>query len=149
MRHRRPGILGPLAHRLAALQHDRPEAHLGQNQAGEQAARAGTDHHRALGQIGWRTGDEVVAHVRCDRDPPIIAQALQQPRLVAHLHVQRVDETDIGFLPRVIAAPEDRETDQIRFADAQPLQDRCLERGFGMVERKSDFGEAQHVDPGQ
>ena len=42
-----PGVLGALAHHLAALQEDRAKAHLRQDQSGEQAARAGADHDRA------------------------------------------------------------------------------------------------------
>ena len=41
-----PGVLGALAHHLAALQDDRTEPHLRQHQGGEQAARPGADHHR-------------------------------------------------------------------------------------------------------
>ena len=41
-----PGVLGALAHCLAALQDDRPEAHLRQHQAGEEAARPEADDHR-------------------------------------------------------------------------------------------------------
>jgi hypothetical protein len=42
-----PGVLGALAHRLAALQHDRPQAHLRQHQRGEDAAGPEADDHRA------------------------------------------------------------------------------------------------------
>ena len=41
-----PGVLRALAHRLAALQHDRPQAHLRQDQRREQAARPEADDHR-------------------------------------------------------------------------------------------------------
>ena len=43
----RPGVLGALAHRLATLKHDRPQAHLRQDQGRKNAARAETDHQRA------------------------------------------------------------------------------------------------------
>ena len=49
-----PGVLGAFAHRLAALQHDRPEAHLRQDQRGEDAGRAEADDDRALARIGRR-----------------------------------------------------------------------------------------------
>jgi hypothetical protein len=45
------GVLGALAHLLAAFQYQRIEAHLGQDQAGEQAARAHADNHGT-----WRAG---------------------------------------------------------------------------------------------
>ena len=41
-----PGVLGALAHHLAALEDERPEAHLRQDQRGEQAARAEADDDR-------------------------------------------------------------------------------------------------------
>ena len=43
-----------LAHRLAALEDDRPEPHLRQHQPGEQAARAGADHDRPQRQVRRR-----------------------------------------------------------------------------------------------
>ena len=42
-----PGVLGALAHRLAALQDDRPQAHLRQDQRGEEAAGPEADDDRA------------------------------------------------------------------------------------------------------
>ena len=38
-----PGVLGAFAHHLAAVEDDRPEAHLREDQADEQAAGAGAD----------------------------------------------------------------------------------------------------------
>ena len=62
-----PGVLGALAHRAAALEHDRAEAHLRQQQRGEEAAGAEADDHRprrgAGGEVGRRPGDEAVAGV--------------------------------------------------------------------------------------
>ena len=62
-----PGVLGALAHRLAALQHDRPQAHLRQHQRGEDAAGAEADDHRARPRRGEKSAgacaDEAVARV--------------------------------------------------------------------------------------
>ena len=42
-----PGVLRPLAHGAAAFDHDRPQAHLREQQRGEQAARPEADDDRA------------------------------------------------------------------------------------------------------
>ena len=47
-------VLGALAHDLAALEDDRAEAHLRQDQAGEQAARPDADDDRTVGKTGRR-----------------------------------------------------------------------------------------------
>ena len=52
-----------LAYRLAALQDDRPEPHLREQQPGEQPARPGADHDRAQRPVGRRVGDELVGGV--------------------------------------------------------------------------------------
>ena len=63
-----PGVLGALAHGLAALEDDRPEAHLREEERGEDAARAEADHDRsrsaAGGEVGRRVRDEAVARCR-------------------------------------------------------------------------------------
>jgi hypothetical protein len=65
-----PGVLGALAHRLAALQHDRAQAHLRQDQRGEDAAGAEADDdraqwHRARGEVRRRVaGTKLVARCR-------------------------------------------------------------------------------------
>jgi hypothetical protein len=56
-----PGVLGALAHGLAALEHDGPEAHLGQHQRGEDAAGAEADDHRAVAEALRGLADEVVS----------------------------------------------------------------------------------------
>jgi hypothetical protein len=52
---------------------------------------------------------------------------------------------DVGLFARVEAAPEDRQAVKFTFGEAQPFQDSRAEIAFGMVERKFDFGEAQHA----
>src|SRR6185369_1837125 len=59
-----PGVLSPLAHGLAAFDDDRAKTHLGQDQAGEQAAGAGADDDWPRLEVGRRPGDELVAGVR-------------------------------------------------------------------------------------
>ena len=99
-----PGVLGALAHHLAAFEDDRPKTHLRQDQGGEQAARAGADDDGAFGWGGGVDG-EAVARVggRADgRDA-----AAQERGFVADLDVDGVDEADRGAAAGVVASAGD------------------------------------------
>src|SRR6185369_9623431 len=95
-----PGVLGPLAHGLAAFEDDRAKAHLGQDQTGKQAAGAGTDDDRPRLEVGRGPGDELVAGVRRRLDVGIARTAAEHGGLVANLDVERVDQRDCRFFPR-------------------------------------------------
>ena len=140
-----PGVLGALAHRLAALQHDRPEAHLRQHQRGEDAAGAEADDDRAFGQLLGRMADEVVVHVRRRCEVAVVAEFLQQRSLVLHFHVDRVDQQQRVLLARVVAALEDAEAEKLVVRQFQALQDRRAQGLGRMVEREFEFSQSQHV----
>jgi len=135
-----PGVLGAFAHFLAAFQNDGPETHLRQQQPGEDAARAETDHHRALLQTFRRTGDVSVFHVRRGRD--VRNLFLQQCGFIRHFHVQRVDEHDEILLARIVTAAKDVVAPECIRADTQPFHDGGFQSVGGMVERQADLGEA-------
>jgi len=108
-----PGVLGALAHRLAALQHDGFEAHLRQSQRGEQAAGTQTHHHRALALVvrpaRRRLAGRVPGHVGCGLDVGLARVLRQQGgflRGIGQRHVDDVDREQVG-LARVEAAFED------------------------------------------
>ncbi len=82
-----PGVLGALAHHLATLQDDRAQAHLGQDQAGEQAARPGPDHQRAVLGQALGVADEAVLGVGRRLHMALALEARQHLGLVAHGHV--------------------------------------------------------------
>ncbi|MNZ81480.1 hypothetical protein D3C78_1001490 [compost metagenome] len=140
-----PGVLGALAHFLAALEDDRAKAHLRQQQAGEDAARTEADHQRALLQLLGRVADELVAHVRAGADLPVVGELGQQRRFVAHADVQGVDEQQLaGLLARVVAALEQAEVEQLGVGDAQALHDGGAQLFVAVVEGQFEFGDAQH-----
>ena len=148
-----PGVLGPFADLLAALQHDRPQAHLGQDQRDEDAAGAKADDHRtrplAGVEVGRRMADELVAGVRRRLDVGVAAVALQQRGLgggVADLAVDGIDQDHRGLLARVIAALEDGEGAELRVGDAEPLQDGGAQGLLGVVEGQAEFVDADHGD---
>ena len=87
-----PGVLGALAHHLAALEDDRTEAHLRQHQGGEQSARPGADHHRprGVGPARARRSDRSMSGATARLRSPL--QAPQQRRFVPHLDVERIDQ---------------------------------------------------------
>lgn len=80
-------------------------------------------------------GDEVITGVRAGADVLVAPQALEYRRLPGHFHVHGVDEVDVGTLARVIAAPEDGETDQFLSVDAQAAKDGRIEFAFGVIQR--------------
>ena len=109
-----PGVLGALAHDLAALQDDRAKPHLRQHQAGKQAARAGADHHRPRGRSRRRAGHEAVVHVGGAREVAVLGEPLEQRRFVRDLDVQRVGQRDRRPLARIGGAAEHGKADEIR-----------------------------------
>ena len=116
-----PGVLGPLAHRLAAFEDDRFEAHLGEDQPGKQAAGPGADDDGAGLQSGRCLGDVFVTGVGARTDVAVISQIFEQRRLVANIEVERVDQRDRRFFARIVAALENREIDQLAISDAESL----------------------------
>jgi hypothetical protein len=75
---------------------------------------------------------------------PVVVQALQDRALVGHLDVDRIGENN-SRLARVHRAPEYGESGQFRRRHAQALQDRGTQRWFRVVDRETDFREAQHA----
>ena len=139
-----PGVLGPFTHRLAAFEDDRPETHLRQHQSSEQAAGAGADDDRALGEVFRGTGNEAIGHVRRRDQMSLVGEAGAYCRFVAQGQVNRIDEQDGGFLARIVASAKDGVVEQVGIGDAEALHDgraQCVRR---MIERQFQFIEAQH-----
>ena len=137
-----PGVLGAFADDLAALEDDRAKPHLRQQQAGEQAARAGADDQRARRPAGGRLRDETVGGVGRRHDVALAAQPGKRFRFVPDLDVDRVNQRDRRFLARIEAAAENRVADQFVFRDAKALADGGAEGLFGVVERELYFGQS-------
>ncbi|MNC20081.1 hypothetical protein D3C75_680240 [compost metagenome] len=138
-----PGVLGALAHFLAALEDDRLEAHLCQQQAGEDAARAEADHDRALLQIGRGLADELVGDVWRRADVAIVGELAEQFGFVAGFKVDGVDEQQFAvLLARIVAALEQVEAEQLLVADAQALDDGFTQGFVGMVQGQLQFGDS-------
>ena len=169
-----PGVLGALAHRLAALQHNGLEPHLRQGQGGEQATRAQAHHHWAFGLMGRPVGGRDdrwrPAHVGGGDDVRVVGMALQQRGLLTGIgqrHVHDVDRQQIG-LARIEAAFEHLQLANSRWVDAQGLCGQAGQRlhgvgrwqavvvGFGrgvggaavferhLGQRQFEFGDADH-----
>ena len=131
----RPGVLGAAAHILAALQHDGLEAHLCQQQRGEQPTGAEAYHQRPLGQIRWSLTDRVVAGIRRRAHVVVVGKARQDCRLVTNLDVEDVDEQDDAvLLARIVAALEHAEVQQVGVTDVQTLDDGLAQLIGGMIE---------------
>ncbi|MGT2494838.1 hypothetical protein ACU4GD_41620 [Cupriavidus basilensis] len=107
------GVLGALAHFLAALQDDGLEAHLRQDQASQQSARPHADHHRAQGRARRRClRDEAVGHVRRHAPVRLAGHALDRRRFVRDFDIDDVGELDIGALAGIVRASEHGESGQ-------------------------------------
>lgn len=138
-----PGVLGALAHFLAAFEDDRLEAHLCQQQAGKDAARAETDHDRALLQACRGLADKLVGDVWGWADVAIIGELAEQLGFVAGFQVDGVDEQQFAvLLARIVAALEQVEAEQLLVADAQALDDGFAQRFVGMVQGQLQFGDS-------
>ncbi|MCY1173122.1 hypothetical protein D9M73_132750 [compost metagenome] len=138
-----PGVLGALAYFGAALEDDRLEAHLRQQQPGENPARAEADDDRPHAQIGWRLADFFVADIRCHVDVTVIGKLVQYRRLIANFKVDGVDEAQFGGLfARIVAALEQGEIEQVIAGDPQALHDGRAQVFIGMVDRQLEFGDS-------
>ncbi len=102
----RPGILGALAHACAALDDNRPQTGLGENERSEQAAWAGADHDRPQLFVATGAGDRLVGHVRRRHHIVVVGEAGKDRSFVLNLGVEGVDELDRRALAGVGAAPE-------------------------------------------
>ena len=141
-----PRVLGPLAHDLAAIEDDRPESHLRQDQPGEQSARSRADDHRPLCPLGCLR-DEFIAGVRGLLDVAVLAKAREDRALILHVHVDRIDQLDVGLVARIVRAPGDDVANQFAWSDAQPLADRGGQGLLCVVQRQCQFGQAKHHPP--
>ncbi len=144
-----PGVLRALAHRLAALEHDRRQAHLGQDQGCEQAAGAETDDQGAQApgaiEARWRVGSESVARVGRRPHMGVRRQAGEHRGFACNFAVDGVDQLDRRLLARVVGAPEDGELRQIGVPHAEPRHDGRPQCALGMAERQAQFGQTQHA----
>ena len=134
-----PGVLGPLPNHLAAVEDDRLEPHLGQDQPGEQAARPGPDHDRpkALGAGG--DGDRAIGDVRRRRHVHVVCKAGQHRRFIPHLDVEDVDFQNRGFPAGVVRPLPYRPGDKIVRRHAQPGGDRGGQGLRRVVEGQFEF----------
>ena len=140
-----PGVLGPLAHRLAALENNRPQTHLRQHQRGQQATRPRANHHRARPAI-IRMGHHRRLVTGIGRGPhlPIPGTARQHRRLVCHHHINGINQQDRIFLAGIIAALGHGKTQQFARLQPQPGDNRRLQIYRSMVKRQFDFIYTDH-----
>ena len=89
--------------------------------------------------------DKMVAGVRRGRDMAVIFQPAQHRLLVFDFDIKGVGKGNQRAFARIMTAPENRVAQQHVVGDTQTAQDLRPERGFGMVEREFEFGNAQHV----
>ena len=141
------GVRGALLDRLAALQQQRPPAHLGQQQGGEVATGAGTHHHRAQlrgGPLG--PGHGAVAAVRGRTQVGVAGVAAQQaaPGSILELQVEAVHQGDGAAPPGIDAALHQVVATQFTGGEPQPAGDGHLQVGGAVVERQFQLAEAQH-----
>ena len=139
------GVGGALPHASAPFEEDRPEPRLGQDQAGEQAAGPGADHHRPVLQGGRGVCDKAVARVGRGPDAGVTGHAREDFGLPRSLHVQGVDEGDAVSLPGVDAAPEDGVAGQLMAGDGQLFENGVPDPAFGVVDGEPHFRDAQHA----
>ena len=137
-----PGILGALAHHLAALQDDGPKAGLRQDQGGEKPARPRADHQRPLqmviGEFRRCLGHGAVFHVGRGTDVP------GRAAFVLQRHIHRIDVDNRVLVARVMGALEDAPVQHRLGRQLELFQDGGLQRLRAVVERQLDVGKAQH-----
>ncbi|MNY34435.1 hypothetical protein D3C86_1687760 [compost metagenome] len=137
------GVLGALAHFLAAFEDDRTEAHLRQDQPGQQPARTQADHHRAQRRPARRgLCHEAVRHVGRHAPVGLAGHALEGGGLVADLDIDDVGQLDVGALAGIVRAAEDGERDHPVAFDTDLREVAAhgrLQVALGMVEREFDF----------
>ena len=140
-----PGVLGALAHDLAALQDERAKPHLRQHQSRKQAAWAGPDDHRPRGRARRRAGDEAVIHVGGAREAAVLGEPLEQRCFVGDLDVHRIGQRDRAPLAGIGGATEHGKADEIPRRNLQPPEDGGFECAFLMVERQFHVGQTQQA----
>ena len=138
-------VLGSFSHRLAALENNGLEAHLRQDQSGEQSARAHAYHHGAVGQASRCLRDVVVAGVRRGLQRALAGMAAQQRGFVLDFDVYCVDQRDRALAARVIAAAKHGEAQERFSVHAKASQYGLLQCSFGMVEGELYIDESQHA----
>ncbi len=146
-----PGVLGALAHLLAALEHDGAQAHLRQDQRREDAAGPEADDDGALAcgrgveEAVGRPAHEVVVGVGRHAQVRVAREASEHGRFVDGEHaVDGVDQHDGRPLASVVAALEDGERRQVRITHAQARHDRRTQGVLGMIQRQAQFGDSKH-----
>ena len=140
-----------LLHRLAPLQQQGPQPHLGQQQGGEIAAGAGTHHHRPGALPVGRGCHRPVALIRGGAQVGIPLEALQQARLgcrrEGQLQVEAVNQPDRPLPAGIDAALHQPLAAQLLGPQAQAAADRRSELGVAVVEGKLELAQAQHGSP--
>jgi len=146
-----PGVLGALTHFLAALQHDGTQAHLSQDQGGEDAAGAEAHHHRTqvIGctEIGGRVAHKLVRRVRRRANVRVTGHALEHMGFQlgrGQLAIDRVDQHDGRLLARVVAALEHGEIQELGILDAQSGHHGRTQLVLGVVQGQTQFSDSQH-----
>ena len=144
-----PGVPGSFAHALAALEHDRPQAHLRQHQRREDAARTKADDDRPPSPAGMeirrRMSDKAVGRIRRRPHVRVTTMRGQHSGFVAHLAVHRVSQDHCTPATGIHRPPEHAERTQIGVGHRQSRHDGLAQCGGCVVEGKPKFGEANHL----
>ena len=140
-----PGVLSPLAHDLAAVDDDGLEAHLSQDQTGEQSAGASADDHgaRTVEALG-RLGHQLVGRVRPNAHVVVSGEPRQYGGLVAQTHIDGIDHQDRRLAARVVGPAGNLKALEIVGLDPQALDNRGLHRFRRVAERQLQFRNTQH-----
>ena len=139
-----PGVLRPLPHHLAPVQQDRPEAHLGQQQSGEQAARADPDHDGSPLVPVRRAGDEAVGCVRGRPNAHVPGAAGKGRGLVGQLDIGGIDHQDRRLAAGIMGTADHGNLKEVLRHHAQALADGPLKVLGGMAQGQAKFGQAEH-----
>ncbi|MFM2256606.1 MAG: hypothetical protein RIQ28_453, partial [Pseudomonadota bacterium] len=108
-------ILGPLAHCFAAFNDDRVEAHLREDQGGEQTARPCADNHRPFAVPALRGHDrEFVGSVWGGLHILVVGKACQYFGLVRHHAIDDIGQQDRVLFAGIIAPAENLEAGEVR-----------------------------------
>src|SRR5262249_53276984 len=121
-----PGIGCPAPHRPAALEDNRLETRLCENERRKQSAGTKSYHERPLANtLSGSVPDGVIARIRGLFDVRVARETPQNGRLVTGLQVDDVDEQDgLVFLTRVVASLEYVEFQQVGVADLKSRENR-------------------------
>ncbi len=118
-------VANPLAHRLAALEHQRPITLLGQKVGGEHARRPGTHDDGPLAErlVAWRGHFKRWFAIQLHRDvlrpPTCHADQLRLVRPLAGRHLQRINVLHVRFVPGIQALAQDAPPRDLARADPQ------------------------------